>query len=389
MSGTASRWWNSDIAPGLVLVAATVAALLVANTPAGPGYEAFWAIQLGPQSWGLRLELKHWVNDGLMTLFFFVIGLEIKQELVRGELRRPRTAAVPVLAAVGGAVVPAVVFAAVLLGHPAVGGWGIPMATDPAFAVGLLALLARRVPAGVRALLLAFATVDDVLAVVVIAIGYTGGLMWGWFAAAVVGCLVVVLLRRLGIAVILPYLLVGVVVWYAALRSGVHATLAGVALALLTPARPVRGPAVLAALLRTATPLSAFVAVPLFALANAGNDLTTSPIGPAFASRVTWAVLAGLLVGKFLGVVGTISLATTTGLGRLPEGVTTRHVAGLGLLGALGFTVALFITGLAYTDPTQAAHAKIGILTASILAAGAAALVLAPAAGPTTSPPNR
>jgi NhaA family Na+:H+ antiporter len=122
MSGTASRWWNSDIAPGLVLVAATVAALLVANTPAGPGYEAFWAIQLGPQSWGLRLELKHWVNDGLMTLFFFVIGLEIKQELVRGELRRPRTAAVPVLAAVGGAVVPAVVFAAVLWGHPAVGG---------------------------------------------------------------------------------------------------------------------------------------------------------------------------------------------------------------------------------------------------------------------------
>ena len=263
------------------------------------------------------------------------------------------------------------------------------MATDPAFAVGLLALLARRVPAGVRALLLAFATVDDVLAVVVIAIGYTGGLMWGWFAAAVVGCLVVVLLRRLGIAVILPYLLVGVVVWYAALRSGVHATLAGVALALLTPARPARGRAVLAALLRTATPLSAFVAVPLFALANAGNDLTTSPIGPAFASRVTWAVLAGLLVGKFLGVVGTITLATTTGLGRLPEGVTTRHVAGLGLLGALGFTVALFITGLAYTDPTQAAHAKIGILTASILAAGAATLVLAPAAGPTTSPPNR
>jgi Na+:H+ antiporter, NhaA family len=384
MNGGALRWWRSDIAAGVVLVAATVVALVLVNTPAKVGFEAIWETQVGPGSWGLRLELRHWVNDGLMTVFFFVIGLEIKKEVVTGLLRRPRNAAVPVLAAVGGAVVPAVVFAAVAWGHPAVVGWGIPMATDPAFAIGLLALLARRVPSGVRVLLLAFATVDDVLAVVVIAVGYTGGLTWGWLAAAAAGCFAVTLLRRVGVVVKWPYVLLGVLIWYAMLRSGVHATMAGVALALLTPAREVRGRDVLVDLLRIVVPVSAFVAVPLFALANAGVDLTATPLGTAFASRVTWAVVAGLLVGKFLGVAGTITVATATGLGRLPTGVTMRHVAGLGLLGALGFTVALFITDLAYADPIPASHAKVGILAASVVAAAAAALVL----GPVTSGPN-
>jgi Na+:H+ antiporter, NhaA family len=369
-------WLRSDLAPGVVLVAATVAALVLVNSPAGHGYTAFWNAGVGPPRWGLHLQLRHWVGDALMTVFFFVIGLEIKQELVVGQLRRPRNAAVPVLAAVGGALVPALVFAAVTWGRPEVVGWGIPMATDPAFAVGLLALLARGVPAGVRVLLLAFATVDDVLAVMVIAIGYPGDVSWPWLVGALAGCVVVVGLRRAGAAAVWPYLLVGVLVWYATLRSGVHATIAGVALALLTPAGPVNGRAVLEQLLRVLTPVNGFLVVPIFALANAGIDLTATPPAQALGSRVTWAVLSGLLVGKFLGVAGTISLATATGLGRLPTGVTNRHVAGLGLLGALGFTVALFITELAYTDPVQTAHATLGILAASIIAAAAAGAVL-------------
>jgi NhaA family Na+:H+ antiporter len=255
------------------------------------------------------------------------------------------------------------------------------MATDPAFAVGVLALLARRVPAGVRLLLLAIATVDDVLAVAVIAVGYTGGLSGPWLAVAVAGCALVVLLRRIGVTLAWPYLPVGAAVWFATFQSGVHATVAGVAMAMLTPVGRIGGRNVLAELQRILAPVSAFVAVPLFALANVGVALSASSTAAAFRSEVTWAVMAGLLIGKFVGVVGTLALVTTTGLGRLPPQVNRRHVLGLGLLAALGFTVALFITELAYNDPTTTEHAKVGILTASALAAAAAATVLA--GGPT------
>jgi NhaA family Na+:H+ antiporter len=325
----------------------------------------------------LDLDLRHWVNDAVMTVFFFVIGLELKQELVDGELAHPRAAALPVLAAIGGAAVPAAVFLAITWGSPAAHGWGVPMATDPAFAVGVLALLARRVPAAVRLLLLAIATVDDILAVVVIAIGYTNDLSPLWLGLTVAGCLLTVLIRRCGVDAIWPYLPVGVGIWYATLQSGVHATLAGVALALLTPAGTIGGRDVLAVLLRRLAPVSAFVAVPLFALTNAGVGLSAESVTSAATDRVTWAVLAGLLLGKFLGITGAIALATRTGLGHLPAAVTGRHIAGLGLLGALGFTVALFITELAYTDPALIDHAKISILAASLIAAATAAIVLA------------
>ncbi|WP_211265600.1 Na+/H+ antiporter NhaA [Actinacidiphila oryziradicis] len=370
------RFLASDPAPGVALVAATVAALVWINSPAADAYTTLWDTAVGPASAGMHLDLRHWVNDALMTVFFFVIGLELKQELVDGELAHPRAAALPVLAAVGGALVPAVVFLMVTFGTPAARGWGVPMATDPAFAVGVLALVARRVPPGVRLLLLAIATVDDVLAVLVIAAGYSGALSWPWLAAAVGGCLLVVVLRRLGVSAIWPYLPVGAAVWYATLQSGAHATLAGVALALLTPAGSTGGRDVLAVLLRRLAPVSAFLAVPVFALANAGVPLSADSATAAFADRVTWAILAGLLFGKFAGITGTITLVTRTGLGHLPSGVTSRHVAGLGLLGALGFTVALFVTELAYTEAGLTDHAKIGILAASVIAAAAAALVL-------------
>ncbi|MGW3627964.1 Na+/H+ antiporter NhaA [Streptomyces sp. NPDC000880] len=361
----------------MVLLAATAAALIWANSPAGHSYATVWASQVGWQGAGLRLDVRHWVNDGLMAVFFFVIGLEIKRELVVGQLAHPRQALVPVLAAVGGGVVPAVLFLALSGGGPAARGWGVPMATDPAFAVGILTLVARRAPVGLRVLLLTIATVDDTLAVVVIAVGYSGGLAWGWLAAAIGGCVLVAAVRRLKVAAIWPYALLGVFVWYAALHSGVHATLAAVALALLTPTGLVGGRDVVRLLLARLAPISALIAVPVFALANAGVSLDAPAIASAARSPVTWAVLAGLVVGKFVGVVGAITLLTASGLGRLPSGVTRRHLAGLGLITGLGFTVALFVTGLAYTDPSLTEQAKVGILAAAAICAVGTAVVLA------------
>ncbi|MFI7000484.1 Na+/H+ antiporter NhaA [Nocardia sp. NPDC050175] len=369
------RFLASETTPGVLLVAATVIALIWVNSPAGSAYDGLWHTVVGPASLGLELDLRHWINDAVMTVFFFVIGLELKQELVNGELARPRNVALPVLAAIGGAVVPALVFLALTRGSPAAAGWGVPMATDPAFAVGILALVARRVPAAVRLLLLAIATVDDVLAVIVIAIGYSRHLSAVWLGLAVGGCLVTVAMKRYGVQSIWPYLPVGAGIWYATMQSGVHATLAGVALALPTPAAGGRD--VVDVLLRRLGPVSAFAAVPVFALANTGIRVSTESLAGAFTDRVTWAVSAGLLVGKFLGITGAITLATRSGLGHLPAQVTARQVAGLGLLGALGFTVALFITEIAYTEPTLIDHAKIGLLAASLIAAAAAGLVLA------------
>lgn len=360
----------------MLLVAATVVALLWVNSPAGGAYSGLWGTVVGPSSLGLDLDLRHWINDAVMTVFFFVIGLELKQELVSGELADQRAAVLPILAAIGGAVVPAGVFLALTWGSQAADGWGVPMATDPAFTVGILALVARRVPGTVRLLLLAIATVDDVLAVIVIAIGYSRHLSAVWLGLAGCGCLFAVAMKRCGVQAIWPYLPVAVGVWYATMHSGVHATLAGVVLALLTPAGTTGGRDVIMVLLRRLGPVSAFAAVPAFAVANTGIRVSADSIAAAFTDRVTWAVLAGLLLGKFLGITGAITLATRGGLGRLPAEVTARHVTGLGLLGALGFTVALFITEIAYTDPALIDHAKIGILTAALIAAAVAAPLL-------------
>lgn len=369
------RWWHADAAPGLALLVATAVALVWANSQFGHVYQTVWETSIGPTSLGLGLDLRHWVNDGLMVVFFFVIGLELKQELTTGELAHPRAAVMPALAAVGGAAVPALVFLAITWHGPATAGWGIPMATDPAFAVGVLALVARRAPAGVRALLLAIATVDDALAVMVIAVGYSSGIDTKWLAAAVAGCLLVVALRAARVTQVWPYVPVALAVWFATVQSGVHATIAGVVLALLTPAGTVGGRDVLARLLRLLSPVNAFVIVPVFAIANIGVELSARAAAAAFGSAETWAILAGLLAGKTLGITGTLNLAERSGLGHLPKGVTTADVLGLGLLGALGFTVALFITELAYTDPALTEHAKIGILTASVIGATLAAAV--------------
>jgi NhaA family Na+:H+ antiporter len=372
-----TEFLHDEAAGGVALAIATFAALAWANT-AGDGYAATWehVLRVGTGDLALDLDLRHWVNDGLMAIFFFVVGLEIKRELVCGELRDRRAATLPVFAALGGVVLPALTFLAITAGTPEASGWAIPAATDIAFAVGVLALLGDRVSAGAKLFLLTIAIVDDILAILVIAVFYAGDLSLPWLAAGLGGLGVVVALRRLGVTQIAPYLLLGIAVWAAVHESGVHATIAGVALGLLTPTGTVGGRNVLELLEHRLHAVSAFAIVPLFALANAGVSLGADLLTDAAHSRVAWAIAAGLVVGKLLGIAGATLLGLRLGIGALPAGVGRGQVWGLAAIGGIGFTVSLFIAQLAYDDPVTIDLAKVGIFAGSILSGLLGALIL-------------
>ncbi len=312
-----------------------------------------------------------------MVLFFFLISLEIKRELVVGDLREPKAAALPIIAALGGVVLPVALFLAIA-GGDAREGWGIPMATDAAFALGVLAILGKRVGIGVKLFLVTIAVVDDVLAICVIAIAYTGDLSAGWLLAALAAVLVVIAMRRLGVTAVAAYIPIGVALWVAMHESGVHATLAGVVLGLLTPAKPVGGRNVLEDLEARVHPVSSYFVLPVFALANAGVELGGSALSDSEGQQVALAVAVGLVVGKFSGIAGATLLALWLRLGSLPEGVDLRGVLGAAALGGIGFTVSLFITPLAYSDAALAEGAKIGILAGSVVSAALGVAILAP-----------
>jgi NhaA family Na+:H+ antiporter len=370
---------------GIVLVTAAVAAMLWANIDFA-SYMRFWTRELtvGSGSTEITLDYRHWINDALMAVFFFVVGLEIKRELVLGELRDRRTALVPALAAIGGMVVPALIYVACTIGTGAVRGWGVPMATDIALTMAVLALLGDAVPRSLRLFLLTLAIVDDIGAIVVIALFYSSGIELGWLAAAVVVVVVMVVLGR-RVHTPLAYLLPALVLWYCVHESGVHATIAGVILGLLTPAGLVGGHAVLDQLEHFLHPASSFVVVPLFALANAGVVLSRDAMNDAVTSRVAWGIFAGLVAGKAIGVVGATALATRLRLGRLPAGMRAAHVAGAGVLAGIGFTVSLFIADLSFAGPRLDA-AKVAVLVASLCAATLGAIVLRVSAGRSAEP---
>ena len=365
----ATEYLRDETVGGAVLLVATLAALVWAN--AGGSYLSFWhtELTLGIGSLSITEDLQHWVNDGLMALFFFVVALEVKRELVTGELADRRTAAVPVLAALGGAALPALVFTLITFGGEGAAGWAIPTATDIAFAVGVLALLGDRIPSGVKLLLLTIAVVDDVVAIAVIALFYSSGISLAWLAAVVAGLGAIVALRALGVARVLAYVPLGIFVWVAMLESGVHATIAGVAVGLLMPARPIGGRRVLEEVEDRLHPFSSLLVVPLFALANAGIVLDSATVSAAAESRIAWAIAIGLVVGKLLGIAGTVLLVARLGIGRLPAGVRVQHVWGIAALGGIGFTVSLFIAQLAYSDQPTIDTAKLGIFAGSIVSA--------------------
>jgi Na+:H+ antiporter, NhaA family len=383
---------HAESAGGIVLVAAAGTALVWANSPAADGYIQFWQqkITFGGGQASISLDLRHWVNEALMVLFFFVIGLEIKRELAVGELRDRRAAILPAVAAVGGAILPALIYLAVVGGGEAMRGWGIPMATDIAFAVGILALLGRHASTGAKLFLLSVAIIDDILAIGVIAIFYTDQVKLWWLAIAVAGLLVATGMQKLGVSSPWSYVPAGILVWFATLESGVHATLAGVAMGLLAPARPVAGRNILDDLERSLHPATAFLVIPIFALANAGVDLRGGALGDAFGQPVTWAVISGLVIGKIIGIGGVTYLLRRLRWGTLPADMHHREIAGVAALGGIGFTVSLFITDLAFTDAALIGQAKVGILAASTIAAvaGTVLLLTAPAGTGATAVSN-
>jgi NhaA family Na+:H+ antiporter len=359
-----------------VLLLGAVAALIWANVDAA-GYVHWWHRQLtiGPGDLAITESLVHWVNDALMTVFFFVVGLEIKRELVTGELRDRRRAALPAVAALGGMAVPALIFVALNAGGARVDGWAIPMATDIAFAVGVLALLGPRVPPNLKLFLLTLAIVDDIGAIVVIALFYSRGLDGWWLGGALATVALVLAMSRRRVDHPLAYVIPGVVLWWCLYEAGVEPTLAGVVLGLLTPALPRRDVPVLERLELRLHPLSSFVIVPIFALANAGVVLSGGAVEHALSSRVTIGIVAGLVIGKFVGIFGATTVAVRARIGALPEGIDLHQLAGVAVLGGIGFTVSLFIADLAFRG--QAIDdAKIGVLAASVIAAVVGTIVL-------------
>ncbi|WP_158579913.1 Na+/H+ antiporter NhaA [Geodermatophilus marinus] len=387
---------------GLLLLA-TVVAVLWANSPFGDSYDDFWHTELAVRVGGaeLSLDLQHWVNDGLMVFFFFVVGLEIKRELVMGELTDRRRAAVPAVAAVAGLVVPALVYVAFTLGDEAVTAWGVVISTDTAFLLGVLALVGPACPAQLRVFLLTLAIADDVGALSVIALFYTEDLELVPLALAVAGLALMVGLRYLRVWRGPAYLVLGVAVWVFMYLSGVHPTLAGVVIALFTPAYPARRDEVAAAARLTRAyqqspnpeyarlarlsidrsvsaserlqqlwqPWSSFVIVPVFALANAGVSLSAETLSEAATSPITLGVVAGLVLGKLLGILLGTGLAVRLRMGELAPGLGAFQVAGGAALSGIGFTISLFIVDLAFTDEARADQARVGVLAASLLAA--------------------
>ncbi len=359
-----------EVLSGIVLAAATVAALVWANVSPS-GYEDLWHTELP-----LDFDLRHAVNDGLMALFFFVVGLEIKRELVEGDLRDRQTAALPVAAAIGGMLVPAAVYLAVNAGgsgHP--DGWAIPMATDIAFALAVLAMVGSRVPRELKLFLLTLAIVDDIGAIVVIALFYADDLAPAWLLAAAAAAVVMIAMRAAGVTHPAWYVAPALLLWLFTYESGVHATIAGVALGLLTPTGTVGDREVLRNLEHGLHPWSSFVVVPLFALANAGVVLRADSLEAAATSAVAWGILLGLVVGKPLGILGASALAVRLKIATLPGGLRVSHLSGVAVIAGIGFTVSLFVADLSYGG-LRLGEAKVAILAASLLAGLLGALVV-------------
>jgi Na+:H+ antiporter, NhaA family len=418
-----AEFLHTEVAGAVALLVATVLALVLANSALWPAYDAFWHTELGFSvgGWEFSESLVHWVNDLLMAFFFFVVGLEIKRELLVGELSVRRKAVLPILAAAGGMAAPALIYLALNAGGVGANGWGIPMATDIAFAVGVMALLGDRVPSGLKVFLVALAIADDIGAIIVIAIFYSSGISLPWLGAAALLFVVLVLFNRRGIDSPVPYLVVGGMLWFAVLMSGVHSTIAGVLIAFTIPAVAKIDPLSFVSDTRgrleqieaahvdgnhvlidneqqlcaleirreaehTAAPLqrlefalhpfTTFVVLPLFALSNAGVRFVGGDFAAAMSTPIAMGVLLGLVVGKPLGIALMSFVAVRLRVADLPEGVGWPQLIGAGILGGIGFTMSLFVASLAFRGTAEITEAKMAILLASVVAGLAGFLVL-------------
>lgn len=406
---------HAQTTTGLVLMLMTVVALVLANTPLADTYAHFFHtnIDLNVGSWKLSHSLHHWINDGLMAIFFFIIGLEIKREILAGELSNIKVAILPILAAIGGMIFPALIYLMINSDGAGAGGWGIPMATDIAFAISALVLLGKRVPTALVTFLVALAIVDDLGAVLVIALFYTDTINMLPLVLAGVMFAIMISFNRFGIHAILPYFIVGLFMWFFMLESGVHATIAGVIAALSIPSKPKRTPVTFVdetkglldeyqkypvatdhiihenqkAVLQNikdkidsvGTPAArlehglhlpvALIVIPLFALANAGISIDFSSIGSTILQPVSFGIIAGLVFGKVIGIFGVSWLAIKMKIAKLPQNSSMSQIFGVAFLGGIGFTMSIFVADLAFVgNPELIFQAKVGILGASLFA---------------------
>ena len=384
----AQAFFQHQAAGGVLLMAAALLALTLDNSPLAWLYDGLLKTPVVIQIGALELNkpLLLWINDGLMAIFFFLVGLEIKREIVEGRLSNFHQAGLPVMAAIGGMVVPAAIYVAINSGDAsALNGWAIPAATDIAFALGVLALMGPRVPVALKVFLLALAIIDDLGAIIIIALFYTSTLSPEVLAIAAVGTSALAYLNYRGVTRIAPYLVVGLIVWVCVLKSGVHATLAGVVIALFIPLKSTNaeGKSPLKEIEHGLAPWVAFGIMPIFAFANAGVSLQGLTFADLFAG-IPLGIAAGLFIGKQLGIMAFVWAGVKLGIARLPDGVTWLQIYGVSLLAGIGFTMSLFIGTLAFSDPEQAEAVRIGVLAGSLLSAILGALVLR-AALPTKS----
>ncbi|KGO92845.1 Na+/H+ antiporter NhaA [Flavobacterium subsaxonicum] len=363
------KFFSSSSAGGIVLLACVAVSLLIANSGLSADFEQLLATQLGfeTESIQLRYPLLLWINDGLMAIFFLLVGLEIKREIVEGELSSARKAALPVLAAIGGVLVPALIYISFNTNTAIAGGWGIPMATDIAFALGILSLLGNRVPTGLKIFLAALAIVDDLMAILVIALFYSTGMHTEYLMYAGGLFIVQIIFNKMGVKSLWAYLLPGIIMWYCIHHSGIHATIAGVLTALTLPTTPDATESPLEKLEHFLSRPVNFIIMPLFALANTNITFEDGML-QGLTGNLGLGIVLGLFLGKPVGIFAMSWLSVKLKIAQLPEGVKWPHVLGLGLLGGIGFTMSIFIALLSFTEVSLQAEAKFAILIASILA---------------------
>jgi len=365
------RFFSHDASGGILLIISALAAMLIANSIYFPYYDGALTSQFSVliNGEGLSKPMILWINDGLMAIFFFLVGLELKREMLEGKLKNPADVILPGLAAVGGMVVPALIYLAFNWSTPAnISGWAIPAATDIAFALGVLALIGARAPAPLKVFLLTLAILDDLGAIIIIALFYTSTLKVSYLLYALIPLAIMIWMNLRGQHRMAPMILLGVILWILVLKSGVHATLAGVITALCIPLTDKWGKSPLHSLEHALAPYVLYLIVPIFAFANAGVVLTGISLSDLFAP-LPMGIAMGLILGKQIGVFGATYITVRMGFARLPQGVTWAHIYGLSCLAGIGFTMSLFIGGLSFSDAEMMNQVRLGVLSGSIISA--------------------
>ncbi|AGX44282.1 Na+/H+ antiporter NhaA [Clostridium saccharobutylicum] len=365
---------KNESSSGIVLLICSIIAIVIANSSFAESYEGILHTYatIGYKQFSLSMSVLHWINDGLMAIFFLVVGMEIKREMVIGELKSFKRTILPISAAVGGMIVPAIIYSLFNYGKVTITGWGIPMATDIAFALGILSLVGKKAPKGIVVFLTALAIVDDLGAIIVIAIFYTNQIIWSAFFSGLFILFILILANRFNVRYKSVYIILGIILWICLLKSGIHSTIAGVLLGMTLPIGKNANEfnkSILSRFEHVLSPWSSFVIMPIFALANAGIEIDINSFSTTIFSPVSLGIIFGLFIGKQIGIFGVSYILVKFKIAKLPAKVTKKHLYGASVLGGIGFTMSIFVSSLSFSDIDTLSLAKTSIMIASILAA--------------------